>query len=132
MPGLKWQEIKQMLNNTLRINFWHPKIIGTLHPCYHLAITRHILKNKQKNKHVCINEIMQSIIMKMKTKMKIDSRKYGKNRPRFRHGHKYSEYMKRLSMMMLICINQHLRKYLKLSLWAWGWVEKSAAYKKGV
>ena len=60
------------------------------------------------NKHVCIHEIMQLIIMKMKTKMKIDSRKYGINRPRQRHGHKYSKYMKRLSMMMLICIKQHL------------------------
>ena len=40
--------------------------------------------------------------------MKIDSRKYGINRPRGRHGHKYSKYMKRLSMMMLICIKQHL------------------------
>ena len=72
------------------------------------TISRHILKNKQKNKHVCIHEIMQLIIMKMKTKMKIDSRKYGINRPRQRHGHKYSKYMKRLSMMMLICIKQHL------------------------
>ena len=44
----------------------------------------------------------------MKTKMKIDSRKYSINRPRCRHGHKYSKYMKRLSMMMLICIKQHL------------------------
>ena len=39
--------------------------------------------------------------------MKLDSRKYNINRPRSRHGHKYSKYMKRLSMM-LICIKQHL------------------------
>ena len=38
-------------------------------------------KNKQRNKHVFIHEIMQLITMKMKTKMKIDSRKYGINRP---------------------------------------------------
>ena len=119
---------KQMLSNTLRLNFWHPKTIGILHPRYHLTITGHILKNKQKNKHVCIHEIMQLIIMKMKTKMKIDSRKYGINRPRGRHGHKYSKYMKRLSMMMLICIKQHLS-----NIWSsvyenvkqhWGWVGK--------
>ena len=124
-----------MLSNTLRLNFWHLKIIGILHPRYHLTITGHILKNKQKNKHVCIHEIMQLIIMKMKTKMKIDSRKYGINRPRCRHGHKYSKYMKRLSIMMLICIKQHLSK-----IWSsvyenvtqhWGWVEKNVAYKKG-
>ena len=47
---------------------------------------------------------MQLIIMKMKTKIKIDSRKYEMNIPRCRHGHKYSKYMKRLSIMMLICI----------------------------
>ena len=46
--------------------------------------------------------------MKMKTKMKIGSRKYGINRPRRRHGHKYSKYMKRLSMMMFIYIKEHL------------------------
>ena len=51
---------------------------------------------------------MQLIIMKMKTKMKTDSRKYGINKPSCRHGHKYSKYVKCLSMMMLICIKQHL------------------------
>ena len=129
------QKIKQMLSNTLRLNFWHPKNIGILHPGYHLII-RHILKNKQKNKHVCIHEIMQLIIMKMKTKIKIDSRKYDINRPRCRHGHKYSKYMKRVSMMMLICIKQHLSNNLR-SVYEnvkqhWGWVEKSVAYKKSM
>ena len=83
-------------------NYWF------LHPRYHLPITGDILKNKQKNKHVCIHEIIQLIIMKIKTKMEIDSRKYGINRPRCRHGHKYSKYMKRFSMMMFTCIKQHL------------------------
>ena len=46
--------------------------------------------------------------MKMKTKMEINSRKYGINRPSWRHGYKYSKYMKRLIMMMLVCIKQHL------------------------
>ena len=80
----------------------YPKVIGILHPRYHLAITGHILKNRQKNKHVCVHEIMQVIIMKMKAKMKIDSRKYSISRRGSRHGHKYSKYMKRLSMMMII------------------------------
>ena len=122
-----------MLSNTLRLNFWNPKIIGILHPRYHLAITGHILENKQKNKHVCIHEIMQLIIMKMKTKVKIDSRKYSINRPRSRRGHKYSKYRKRLSMIMLICIKQHLS-----NIWSsvyeivkqqWGWVEKINSMK---
>ena len=119
-----------MLSNALKLTFPHPKIIGILHPRYHQTITGHILKNKQRNKHVCIHEIMQSIIMKMKTKMKIDSCKYGINRPRCRHEHKYSKYMKSLSMMMLMCIKQHLS-----NIWTsvfenvkqhWGWVEKKA------
>ena len=71
---------------------------------------------------------MQLIIMKMKAKMKTDSRKYVINRPRCRHWYKYSKYMKRLSMMMLICIKQHLS-----NIWSsdyenanqhWGWVEE--------
>ena len=41
--------------------------------------------------------------------MKIDSCKSGINRPRCRHGHKYSKYMKRLNMMMLVGTKQHLR-----------------------
>ena len=105
---LKLAKIKQILSNTLRLNFWHAKIIGILHPRYHLTITGYILKNKQKNKHVCIHNIMQLIMMKMKTKMKKDSRKYGINRPRCRREHKCSKYIKRLSMMMPICIKQHL------------------------
>ena len=136
MPGWDWQKIKQMLSNTLSLNFWHPKTIGILHPRYHLTIIRYILKNKQKNKHLCIQEIMQLIIMKMKTKMKLDSCKWGINRPRCRHEHKCSKYMKRLSMMKLICIKEHLS-----NIWSsvyknvkqhWDWVEKKVAYKKSV
>ena len=63
--------------------------------------------------------------------MKKRSRRYGKNR----HGHKRSKYKKWSSMIMLICVKQHLSK-----IWSsiydkvkphWGWVEKkNVAYKK--
>ena len=123
-----------MLSSTLKLNFWHPKIIGVFHPCYHLTITWHILKNKQNKTHVCNHEIMKLIIMNMKTKMKIDSRNYGINRPRYRHRHKYSKYMKRLSMIMLICIKQHLSNnwssvYENVNQY-WAWVEKLVLIKK--
>ena len=36
------------------------------------------------------------------------SHKYDINRPRSKHGHKYSKYEKCLNMMMLSCIKQHL------------------------
>ena len=45
-------------------------------------------KNKQENKCVCIHEIMQLIIMKIKKKKKNRSHRYDINRPRSRHGHK--------------------------------------------
>ena len=87
-----------------------------------------IPKNKQKNKHVYIHEIRQLIIMKTKTKMKIDSHRYGINIPGCRHKQKYSIYMKRFSMAMLICIRQHLSKIWSLFYddvkQHWGWVEK--------
>ena len=51
-------------------------------------------KNKEKNKCVCIHEIVQLIIMKMKMEMKKKSHKYDIIRPRSRHGHKYSKYKK--------------------------------------
>ena len=101
---------------------------------WHSSTTLSSNNNKQKNKHVCIHEIMQLAIMKMKTKMKTDSPKYGINRPRCRHGHKYSKYMKHLSTMTLICIKQHLS-----NIWSsvygnvkhhWGWVEKALLIKK--
>ena len=44
----------------------------------------------------------------MKMKMKNRSHRYDINRPRSRHGHKYSNYKKCLSMMTLLSIKQHL------------------------
>ena len=46
----------------------------------------------------------------MKMKMKKVSHRHDINRPRLRHGHKYRKH-KCLSMMMLICIKQHLSKF---------------------
>ena len=53
---------------------------------------------------------MRLIIMKMKMKIKIKNRshRYDINRPRSRHGQKYSKYKMCLSIMMAICIKQHL------------------------
>ena len=60
MPGWNWQKIKQMLSNTLRLNFRYLKIIRFLHLCYHLKKkTGHILRNEQKNKYACIHEIIK-------------------------------------------------------------------------
>ena len=36
------------------------------------------------------------------------SHRYDINRPRSSHGHKYSKYKKRLTMIMFICIKQHI------------------------
>ena len=46
--------------------------------------------------------------MKIKVKMKKRSYRYDINRPRSRHGHRYSKYKKCLGMMMLIFIKQRL------------------------
>ena len=62
--------------------------------------------------------------------MKNKSHRYDKNRPRPRHVHKYSKYKMWLSMMMLICIKQHLSNILssihEKVKQHWGWVEKKA------
>ena len=44
----------------------------------------------------------------MKMKKKYKSYTYDINRLKSRHGHKYSKYKTCLSMIMLICIKQHL------------------------
>ena len=62
----------------------------------------HTLKNKQKNMCVCIHEIIRVIMMKMRMKMKNRSHRYDINRPKSRHGQKYSKYTKYLSIIMLI------------------------------
>ena len=64
---------------------------------------------------------------KIKMKMKNRSHIWDINRPRSRHGHKYSKYKKCLGMVMPISIKQHLsniwssiRKKVKQH-----WVEKT-------
>ena len=69
--------------------------------------------------------------------MKNRSHRYDIDRPKSWHGHKYSKYKKRLSMVMLMCIKQHLS-----NIWSsiyekvkqhWGFIEKKALLiKKGV
>ena len=44
----------------------------------------------------------------MKMKIKNRSHRYDINRPRSKYGHKYSKYKTFLSIVMLICIKQHL------------------------
>ena len=55
---------KQKLSNTLRLKFCYLNIICFLHlsffihPCYHRNIIGHIVKNLQKSKCFCFNEII--------------------------------------------------------------------------
>ena len=74
--------------------------------------------------------------MKVRLKMKNRSHRYDINRPRPGDRHKYTKYKMCLSTMTVICTKQHLS-----NIWSWihekvqqhwGWVEKSAAYKKWV
>ena len=46
--------------------------------------------------------------MKMKMRKKNISHRYDINRPRSRHGHKYSKYNTCLSMIMMTCMKQKL------------------------
>ena len=98
---------KKMLSNTLRLNFCYLKIIRILHLGCHPKTTGYFLKNRQKNKFVCVHEI-RLIIMKMKMKMQNRSHRFDIKRPRSRHWHKYSKHKKCLSMLLFICIKQHL------------------------
>ena len=82
------------------MNFFYLKIIHILHQRYDPKVTEHILKNKQKSKCVCIHEIIQLTIMKMKMRMKNRSNRYDINRPKPR----YSKYKKCLIMILLKCI----------------------------
>ena len=48
------------------------------------------------------------IMMKMRLKMKNSLHKYEINKPRPRHGHKYTKHKICDNRMMVICIKQHL------------------------
>ena len=50
-----------MLSTTLRLNLGYFKIIRILYPRYHPIKIEHILKNKQKNKCICIHTINHNI-----------------------------------------------------------------------
>ena len=52
------KNIKQMLSNTLKLNFCYLKIIHILHPLYYPKIVGHILNNTQKNMSVCMHKIL--------------------------------------------------------------------------
>ena len=62
--------------------------------------------------------------------------RYDINRPRTRHGQRYIKHKMCFSIIIVICIKQHLS-----NMWSsiheefkqhLGWVEKSVAYKKSV
>ena len=47
MPGWNWLKNKQMLSNTLRLNFCYLKIIHILYTHYHSKIMEYIVRNMQ-------------------------------------------------------------------------------------
>ena len=61
------KNIKEMLSNTLRLNFCYLKIIHILHPRYHPKIIGGILQNKQKNKYVCIHEMILLLVIQSRS-----------------------------------------------------------------
>ena len=127
MPGWNWQKLKQKLSNTLRLNFCYLKILCFVHQRYHPKMIGNV-KKKSKYKCVCFNDVIRLMAMKVRLKMKNRSKRYDINRPRPRHGPEFTIYKMYLSIMMLICIKQHLSNiwssvYEKVKQY-WGWVQK--------
>ena len=67
--------------------------------------------------------------MKIKTK-KNRPHKYEISRPRSRHGHNYRKHKRCLSMVMLLCIRQHLSNICLSNTEAR--LKKSVGYKKSL
>ena len=55
-----------------------------------------------KIKYVCLHEFILLMIMNMMLKMKNGSHRYDINRPRPRHGHKYTKHILCLGIKMLM------------------------------
>ena len=64
LATLGWNSQKNQANAKQHPETELFKIIHILHQCYQPRIIGHILKNKQKDKFVCIHKIMAVIIMK--------------------------------------------------------------------
>ena len=68
--------------------------------------------------------------------MKNRSQIYDINRPRLRHGEKYTKYKMYLSIMMVICIIKNLSNISSSThekvKQRWGWGEKKRCLKKRV
>ena len=83
---------------------------------------------KTSEQWVCLNDVKWSMTMKMGLRMKNRSCRYEINRPRLRHGHKYTKHKMCLSIVMAICIKQHLnniwRQIHEKVKGHWAWVEK--------
>ena len=126
-------KIKQMLSNTLRLNFWYLKIVHILHPRYHPEIIGHIPKNKQNNKFVCVHEIIWLIIAKMKMKMKTGSHIYNINSPRSRH----LVHIRSVSVWWCLYVLRNTwakfeAQFMRKSRNTEAELKKSVAYKKSV
>ena len=70
--------------------------------------SRRYSKKYAKNKYAYLNEDIWLMAIKMRLNMKNRSSRYDINRPRCRHGYKYTKCEICLDIMMVICIKQHL------------------------
>ena len=114
MPDWNWHKTKQKLSTILRLNFRYLKIIHIIHPRYHPQDNRRYSKKYAKK---------QVRLFKWVYMMNDNE-----NKTRSRHGHKYPKNKMCLSMIMLVCIKQHLS-----NIWSsiheevkqhWGWIKK--------
>ena len=109
------------------------KIIRFLQTHYHSQIIGDVLKIYKKQMHL-FEWFIWLTTTKRRLKMKNRSHRYDMNRPRPRHGHTCTKYEMCLSILMVICIKQHLS-----NIWSsihekvkqhWGWVEKKACISR--
>ena len=98
----------------------YPEVKLLLSENYSLSSFTLSSKNNRYSKKCAKNRI--------RLKMKNWSHAHDINRPRLRHGHKYTKYKICLTTMMVMCIKQHLSN-ISSSIHEkvqqhWGWVEK--------
>ena len=86
------EKIKQKLSNTLVLNFCYLRFICFFSSTLSFKHNRKYSKKSTKNKYGCLNAYMWLMTMKMRLKMKNRSSRYDINRPKPRHGHKYTKY----------------------------------------
>ena len=112
--GRFWSVKYLSFGQKLPMRATHHTFLESRHPevtknSYYALPPKGSQKRFQLMDYIHFNEAKWLMTMKVRLKVRNELHIYDTNRPRPKHGHKFTKYKMCLRIMMLICIKQHLR-----------------------